>query len=406
MNYQPTIDRHNGVRSEQAPRIDDAPAGFDDRPQTVRGRNRLWIWLAVALLLAGVVAAAWFFTSGGDATATPAADNEEQAPRISVIAPGRATIEGTISATGTLAARRDVPVGVVGEGGRVVAVTVDQGDWVSAGQVLVSIDRSVQNQQARAQSAQIDVARSDLQLAQNNLDRALQLVDRGFISKADVDRLTATRDSARARVNVAQAQLGELQARNARLNIVAPTSGLILERTVEPGQTVSAGSPPLFRIARGGEMELLARVGETDLSRLSTGVEATVTPAGTQKAFSGQIWQLAPTIDDQTRQGTARIALAYAPELRPGGFATANIKSGTVVAPMLPESAILSDDDGAYVFIVGPESKATRRNVTTGLVTDRGIAIVAGLSGNEQVVLRAGGFLTEGETISPQRVRR
>ena len=398
MNYQPTFER-----SEQAPRIDDAPVDLDGQPETRRSR-RLWLAIAIAALLAAIIAGLYFMTGGGEATATPAADRNEQAPRITVITPGRGTIEGEITATGTLAARRDVPVGVVGEGGRVVAVTADQGDYVQAGQVLVSIDRSVQNQQAAAQAAQIEVARSDAQLAQSNLDRALQLVDRGFISKADVDRLTATRDAARARVRVAQAQLNELQARNARLNVTAPVSGLVLERSVEPGQTVSAGSPPLFRIARGGEMELLARIGENELSRLSTGVEATVVPAGTDKQFSGQIWQLAPTIDEQTRQGTARIALSYAPELRPGGFATATIRSGTIVAPMLPESAVLSDDEGSYVYIIDDDNEVVRRSVTTGIVTSEGIAIASGLNGTERVVLRAGGFLTEGETVSPQRL--
>ena len=398
MNYQPTFER-----SEQAPRIDDAPVDLDGQPETRRSR-RLWLAIAIAALLAAIIAGLYFMTGGGEATATPAADRNEQAPRITVITPGRGTIEGEITATGTLAARRDVPVGVVGEGGRVVAVTADQGDYVQAGQVLVSIDRSVQNQQAAAQAAQIEVARSDAQLAQSNLDRALQLVDRGFISKADVDRLTATRDAARARVRVAQAQLNELQARNARLNVTAPVSGLVLERSVEPGQTVSAGSPPLFRIARGGEMELLARIGENELSRLSTGVEATVVPAGTDKQFSGQIWQLAPTIDEQTRQGTARIALSYAPELRPGGFATATIRSGTIVAPMLPESAVLSDDEGSYVYIIDDDNQVVRRSVTTGIVTSEGIAIASGLNGTERVVLRAGGFLTEGETVSPQRL--
>ncbi len=399
MNYQP-----NSIRSETAPRIDGAPIGLDGEPIETKSRS-IWLWLGIAGLLAAIIAAAYFFASSGEAAATPAADRDDQAPTISVITPGRGTIAGEITATGTLAARRDVPVGVVGEGGRVVAVSAEQGQWVKAGQVLVSVDRSVQNQQARAQSAQIDVARSDAQLAQSNLDRALQLVDRGFISKADVDRLTATRDAARARVNVAQAQLSELQARNARLNIVSPVSGLVLERTVEPGQTVSAGSPPLFRIARGGEMELLARVGEADLASLSTGVSAAVVPAGTEKVFTGQIWQLAPTIDQQSRQGTARIALPYAAELRPGGFATATFQSGTIVAPMLPESAILSDDEGSFVYVIDKDNKAVRRSVKTGIVTASGIAISEGIDGSERIVMRAGGFLTEGETVAPQLIK-
>ena len=97
----------------------------------------------------------------------------------------------------------------------------------------------------------------------------------------------------------------------------------------------------------------------------------------------------------RTRQGTARIALAYAPELRPGGFASAVISSGTVVAPQLPDSAILSDGKGSYVYIIDKDNKAQRRDVVTGLVSDSGIAIVSGLNGSEKVVLRSGGFLSQ-----------
>lgn len=365
-----------------------------------RSNKTRWIIGGIVLLI-GALALAYFLTSSGEGAPVAAGDDRSQLPSVTVVTPGRTTVEGTITAPGTLAARREMPVGVVGEGGRVVSVPVDAGDWVRKGQVLAVIDRSVQNQQAQSAAAQIQVAQADANLAQSNLDRALQLVERGFISKADVDRLTATRDAAVARVNVAQAQLRELRARNARLNIIAPASGLLLERNVEPGQTVSGGSAPLFRIAKGGEMEMLAEVSESQLASLSTGVPANVVPTGTEKQFTGQVWQLSPVIDPQNRQGTARIALSYAPELRPGGFATATINSGTVVAPVLPESAVLSDNDGAYVFVIDNENKAVRRSIRTGMVTNQGITIAEGLDGSEKVVLRAGGFLTEGETVNP-----
>jgi RND family efflux transporter MFP subunit len=261
----------------------------------------------------------------------------------------------------------------------------------------------VQSQQADAQAAQIEVSIADAEIAQANLDRAAQLVERGFVSQAEIDRLTATRDAAQARVKVAEAQLRELRARNARLNIVAPAAGLVLARNVEPGQTVGAGTPALFSIARGGEMEMLAQVSETQLATLSQGVVASVVPTGSDKSFSGQVWQLSPIIDAQNRQGTARIALSYAPELRPGGFATAQIRSGTIVATVLPESAVLADDEGSFVYIIDEENKAVRRGVTTGIVTPQGIAIVDGLDGTESVVLRAGGFLNPGETVNPRR---
>ncbi len=395
MNYATTI---------TAEAQDDIPAEVGGRDGTDGSSSR---WKVVLIVLGGLLAlalaiGAYFALSTSEPVA--AGDDNSQAPVVTVIAPGRSTVEGVIEAPGTLAARRPTPVGVVGEGGRVTSVRVDAGDFVRQGQVLAVIDRSVQSQQADAQAAQIEVARADARLAQQNLDRALQLVDRGFISKAEVDRLTATRDSAVARIQVAEAQLRELQARNARLNILAPASGYVLERNVEPGQTVGAGSASLFVIASGGEMELRAQVGESQLARLSVGVTATVTPTGSEKSFEGQVWQLSPVIDEQSRQGTARVALSYAPELRPGGFATARIDSGTMQATVLPESAVLADDEGSFVYVIDEENKAVRTPVTTGMVTPEGIAITGGITGNELVVLRAGGFLNPGEVVSPRRL--
>ena len=389
MNYETTVTAEGS----------DELSGVFDAPVVPRRSRRRWMIVAGLVLLAAVIAWAVFGRGGAD---TPAPDPASQLPVVTVISPGRATVEGTIAATGTIGARREIPVGVVGEGGRVVSVPVDQGSWVRQGQVLVAIDRSVQSQQASGAAAQVGVARADANLAQANLDRALKLVDRGFVSKADVDRLTATRDAAAARVRVAQASLGELNARNARLNVYAPVAGLVLTRSVEPGQTVGAGSQPVFTLAKGGEMELMAKLGEEDLAKVSVGTPVTVTPVGLGQSYTGQIWQVDPTIDPQTRQGTARIALSYAPGLRPGGFASAVIDSGTVVAPMLPESAIMSDDRGNYVYILDKANKVVRRDVTTGLVTDKGISIASGLTGQERVVLRAGGFLNPGDKVTPQ----
>jgi hypothetical protein len=110
-----------------------------------------------------------------------------------------------------------------------------------------------------------------------------------------------------------------------------------------------------------------------------------------------------PVIDPQTRQGIARIRVPYGPELRPGGFATARIRAGSTSAPLLPESAVLTDDAGTYVMVVGPNNAVQRRAVRIGTVTDRGVAIADGLTGSEQVVESAGAFLNPGERIRPER---
>lgn len=396
MNYETTItaDAADGVATDFA--------GARTVPSFALPRWLLagGVGLFVLLLLIG----AYFAFAGGQPTA--ADQDNSQAASVTVVTPGKTTVAGEIEAPGTLAARRPMPVGVVGEGGQVVRVAVDAGDWVQQGQVLAVIDRSVQVQQAAAQGAQIQVAKADANLAQANLDRALQLVARGFVSKADVDRLTATRDAAVARVRVAEAQLRELNARNQRLNIVAPATGYVLARNVEPGQTVGGGSPALFTIASGGEMEMLAQLSEEQLAKLSVGTVATIVPTGSDQRFSGQVWQIAPVIDQTTRQGTARIALAFAPGLRPGGFATAKINSGSFTATVLPESAVLADANGSFVYVVGQDNKAMRRAVKTGAVTPRGLAITEGLTGTERVVLRAGGFLNPGETVNPQPLKK
>ncbi|MCM0000131.1 MAG: efflux RND transporter periplasmic adaptor subunit [Erythrobacter sp.] len=392
MNYETTIkaEAADGVTTEYAgARSLAAPA--IPRWLIVGGLGVFGLLLAIA---------AWFALAGGEPA--PVDDDNSQAPAVTVVAPGTTMVSGEIEAPGTLAARRPMPVGVVGEGGQVVRVTVDAGDWVQAGQVLAVIDRSVQVQQAEAQAAQIQVARADANLAQANLDRALQLVARGFVSKADVDRLTATRDAAAARVKVAEAQLREQRARNQRLNIIAPATGYVLARAVEPGQTVGAGTPALFTIASGGEMEMLAQLSEEQLAKMSVGTVARITPTGSEQTFEGQVWQISPTIDQTTRQGIARVALPFNSALRPGGFATARISSGSFRATVVPQSAVLADANGSFVYIVGDDKKATRRAVKTGAVTDAGIAITEGLTGSEKVVLRAGGFLNPGETVNPQ----
>ena len=202
-------------------------------------------------------------------------------------------------------------------------------------------------------------------------------------------------------MQVAAAGLREAQARNGRLDIRAPAEGLVLTRQAEPGQIVSSGSGVLFRMAQGGQIEMRAQLSEADLATLHAGARAQVTPVGSDRAFAGEVWQVSPIIDPQTRQGIARIALRYDPALRPGGFASATIVGGASVAPLLPDSAIQSDDKGSFVYIVGKDDKVERRNVKIGQVSDAGVTILSGLDGSERVVRAAGGFLAPGQTVKP-----
>jgi RND family efflux transporter MFP subunit len=379
-------------------------AGYGQDVDT--GVRRRRIFIGALILLALVIAGAWWAFSANKADPAAGAEggaggSAAAAPNVTVVIPGRQEVAQMISANGTIAARREMPVGIAGEGGQVVRVLVEPGQWVGAGQVLAIIDSDVQAQQAASLVAQVRVAQADANLAQAELDRSQSLLSRGFVSKADIDRKTAARDAAAARVRVADAQLREARERTSRLNIRAPAAGLVLTRQVEPGQVVGAGSGVLFRMARGGEMELLAQLAEADLQSLPVGTVATVTPVGTELKISGQVWQISPVIDPQSRQGTVRIAIPYSAAVRPGGFADAKLVAGRGQSPLLPESAVLSSAEGNYVYVVGKDNVVQRRKVVIGSVNDSGVAIASGLNGTERVVVLAGSFLNPGDKVKP-----
>ncbi|HVF83373.1 MAG TPA: efflux RND transporter periplasmic adaptor subunit [Sphingomicrobium sp.] len=372
-----------------------------------RNRNLL---IATALTIAVLIGAFFLMRSnepapGAAATGSGVGGGARggQVPTVSVVVPGRSQVARVITASGALAARRDQPVGAAGAGGRVNAVLVDAGSWVRAGQTLATVDRSVQVQQTAQLAAAVESARASAALTQSEYDRSAALVGRGFVSKADLDRKRSARDQALAQVRVAQAQLGATRAGVGLLDIKAPTAGLVLQRNLEVGQVIGAGSQGLFRIARGGEMEMRAQMSQQDLAAIRTGMAATVTPLGADKTIAGSVWQVAPVIDPTSRLGEVRIAVPYDPSVRPGGFAEAKITSGATTAPLLPQSAVLSDADGNFVYVINGKNEVERRSVKIGAVDENGVTVVEGLSGQEAVVLSAGPFLNPGQKVNPRR---
>lgn len=369
-------------------------------------RSRRRRQLVIAAVIGVVLLLALTFMMLGrssNKTAQSAGGTAGQIPTVSVVVPGRSEVARVITASGPLGAKRDQPIGIAGAGGRVTRVLVDAGSWVKAGQVLAVVDRSVQIEQAAQLSASIQAARAQAALAQAEYDRAIALQGRGFISKSDIDTKKATRDAAFAQVRVAQAQLGATRAQIGQLNVVAPADGLILARNVEVGQVVGSGSTALFRLAEGGQMEMRAQLSQQDLANIHVGVPAKVTPVGADAPINGSVWQVAPIIDPTSRLGMVRIAIPYTPAVKPGGFAEAEITAGTTTAPLLPQSAVLSDEQGNYVYIIDAKNLVQRRNIKIGNVSDAGVTIAQGLSGNESVVLSAGPFLNPGQKVKPNR---
>ncbi|WP_313669295.1 efflux RND transporter periplasmic adaptor subunit [Sandarakinorhabdus sp.] len=388
------MNAHQSVPSPAAAEVYSFPPAEGDVPS---GRNR-WLkpgLITLAVALAGV--AGWKLLS----PAAPPAVTASNLPEVTVLVPGTTMLADAITAPGSIAAKRDAAVGVQGEGGRVVRVMVEPGQRVGAGQVLAQIDRQVQTQEIAQLSAGVRQAEAEARLAQANLARAESLVAKGFISRADIDQRIATRDGAQARVGVARAQLGAARERADRLDVRAPAAGLILSRNVETGQVVGPGTGALFRLAEGNALEMRAQVAEQDLARLKVGMTALVTPVGATEGFRGKVWLIDPVIDPANRQGIVRIQLDYSPGLRVGAFARARIEGGETTRPLLPQSAVLADASGNFVYVLGKDNKVERRSIVVGAIGDAGVGIASGLTGSERVVASAGAFLKPGDTIKP-----
>jgi multidrug efflux pump subunit AcrA (membrane-fusion protein) len=97
------------------------------------------------------------------------------------------------------------------------------------------------------------------------------------------------------------------------------------------------------------------------------------------------------------------VAVPYQAALRPGAFASVTLTAGAANVPLLPQSAVSSDDKGSYVYVVGSDNRVRRQPVTIGQVDDRGVSIMSGLAGDERVVVSAVAFLNPNDKIIPVR---
>jgi HlyD family secretion protein len=317
-----------------------------------RSRNRRWRWLAVGLIGA---TASWGLT---------VAYRRSQAPKPTtfVTVPlARGNLTETVTAVGTLAPVDAVELGAEVTG-RLTRVLVDVNDSVSEGQVLAEIDPEQLSARVRETSAQLETAsanersaRATLAEAQTKAERVKALHDEGIASGDELATAGAALDRARANVGVAVAQIsvanaGLASARSmlARAVIRAPISGIVLSRTVEPGQTVTAGfqTPILFTLARDlSELELEVEVDEADIGKVREGQTASfAVDAYPGRTFASRLLQLHNLPKEGATIVTYAAVLAVHNQdrsLRPGMTATAEIVTGQFSDVLLVDNAAL-----------------------------------------------------------------
>ena len=359
-----------------------------------------WTLGVLAIVVAVAVAAAVWMSRASGPSATTTLANQQSIPLVSVMSPGVTAVTSNVTFTGAISARYDMPIGIDGDAGRIVGIYVEAGEHVKKGQLLAKLDDSVLIPQVNRLAASLEQTRAQAALSAAEYRRAQAVAPAGALSAEDVEKRRATQITDEATVKVAAAQLAEYEARLNRTHVVAPVDGTVLMRKAEVGQIANSGGDALFRIASGGEVEMRGQIAEQDLAALKTGQAASVYITGLSRPFAGRVRLLGAVIDPNTRLGEIRIALQPDPALRPGAFARGSVIVDKAERPVLPQTAVMSDRQGTYVYVINGEGHVERRPVSVGGTIDAGVIVSAGLTGSERVVTTAGGFLRNGERVT------
>lgn len=320
--------------------------GLDSKGRPRKRNRRRWYYVLAALLVMGGGYAAWSWF-GADAEAVV----------YDTVPAAKDSLTVTVSATGTLQPLTQVDISSE-LSGVVRTVLVNENDLVKKGDVLAELDTTrivAQVDGARASElaaqAKLEDARTTLKESEQALTRAQQLSNRGMVADQALDTALATRDRATAAVKMAEASLAiaqaELKLRQADLeksNIYAPIDGIVLTRSVDPGQTVASSlqAPVLFVIAADlKKMELKAAIDEADIGGVKPGQTARFTvDAFPDRSFDALIRDIsyASLTTDGVVTYDARLDVDNAELLlRPGMTATVSVvtreANGIVTVP-------------------------------------------------------------------------
>jgi membrane fusion protein (multidrug efflux system) len=286
----------------------------------------------------------------------------------------RGEIARELEVSGTVEPLRTVGVNAQ-VGGALVAVAVEEGDFVRAGQVLARMDD-------REVAAQAASALASWEVARDALARARQLRERQVITEAEYERDRAAEAAARA-------ALDGVRTRRGYTVIRAPISGVVTEKQVEAGDVVGAQTR-LFSVADLGTLVVRVGVSELEVGALRQGQAVRVgMDAHPGQRFEARIRRIFPSADPGTRLVPVEVALTGegARAARPGYLARVAFALGARDGVLLvPASAVVGDAGAQNVFVVR-DGRAERRRVEAGLSTQGRIEIVSGVEEGEAVVV-------------------
>jgi RND family efflux transporter MFP subunit len=286
--------------------------------------------------------------------------------------------------------------------GKLIKRYVELGSTVEAGQVLAQIDPRDLKQMVNANAAQVYAAKSQLTLAESNLQRYQKLYAHGVVSRAQLEQAQNAYDMAVAATRQSSAQLSAGENQLEYSSLYAERAGVISSITAEAGQVVGAGQP-ILTIVQDGEREVEISVPENRMLELTKVEHIKVTFwALPNVAVEGRVREIAPMADPLTRTYKVRISLVNpSPEIKLGMTASVTISdSQAKSSKTIPLAAIYQNGDTPCVWVV-TDNTVTLRPVKTGQLGNGSIEILEGLNPGERIVTAGVHKLTEGQKVKP-----
>ena len=280
---------------------------------------------------------------------------------------------------------------------------VDAGARVKTGQALAELDPADVRLQSEGDRAALAAAQADLALAQSELQRYKNLVDKQLVSQSLYDNRVAALRAAQSRVRQARAQDSASGNQVGYAVLRAPSAGVIAQRLAEAGQVVAAGQA-VFVLAVDGEREVLISVPEQSISRFPVGRDLAVELwAEPGKRFPGKLREISPAADAQTRTFSARVAFESAgAAVELGQSARVYAQTSTGSGMRLPLSALTQSKGRAAVWVVDPTTSTLRLTpIRTGAFGEDGVPVLSGLKPTDWVVAAGAHLVLEGEKIAP-----
>ena len=305
-----------------------------------------------------------------------------------------------ISANGNVAAWQEAIIGTEANGLRLTQVLANVGDKVKKGDLLASFAAESIEADLNQAKANLMEAEAQGREAIANADRARTLQNTGALSNQQIDQYTTASDVAKARIEVAKANISTQQIRLKNTKIYAPDSGVISARSATVGAVMGAGSE-LFKLIRQSRLEWRAEVVSSDLSRIKSGMQANVTAAD-GSSFKGKVRIISPTVDMQSRNTIVYVDLPANSSAKAGMFAKGEFVLGQSSTLAVPQQVLVLRDGFTYVFVIKNENGnkvAKQIKVKTGRRVGNLVEIISGIESNQPLVATGGAFLSDNDLV-------